>query len=99
MSKLKKCPFCGNSGELKLERTTMASGEYEYTDSVYIVRCVICFASASRVAVETLGQFTKHTVQDFRDNPALRARVEDEYAGYLKEKRYQARENWNRRVK
>lgn len=93
----KQCPFCRAKGELKEENTRVGYGDYESNVSCFVVECLGCGAKAQWFAIKTLCDFTTHTVEDFRNNPILRAEVEDQYETYLKELKEKAIMAWEKR--
>lgn len=94
---LKPCPFCGGEAELKKEHITVGDGSYRQYQDYHKVQCNTCLAQAERIRQQPLCNMTEHTVQDFRNNPALRAKVEDEYEEYCNKVRLKAVEAWNKR--
>ncbi len=94
---IKPCPFCGAKGELK-EGSTPSSGDGYYMGQDYfIIECVGCGARSGDVNYDFLRDFTDYTVNDFRKNPVLRAKVDDEYLEYKEEKRVETVSLWNNR--
>lgn len=94
---LKPCAFCGGSGILEAETVSAGYGEYQHSDLYHVVKCAYCKASGRRYHQQHLINFTTYTVADFRNNPMLRAKVEDEYEAYCEQTKQLAIESWNRR--
>lgn len=99
MDELKPCPFCGGEGDLVLRRERVGYGGYEKTLEFHVVKCVNCESSGKEFRQDPLCDYTSYTVQDFRDNPVLRAKVEDEYEDYIKQAKELAIQAWNTRSK
>jgi hypothetical protein len=95
------CPFCG--GEAKLEHDT----SYGYSDpdgyrigeknTVY-VKCINCGAMSCETDVKWLKDFAPHTVDQYRKDPILRAKTEEEYEKYKAEIDASAVSDWNSRA-
>lgn len=95
---LKPCPFCGGDAEHQRDRVRSGYGEYESEENYHAVKCKKCGASSKRVHQKHLIEFTKYTVRDFRENPILRAKVEDDYDAYCQQSEQLAVEAWNCRT-
>lgn len=93
---LKPCPFCGGDAEI-ITHNDNRTNEYFKSQDFLIGQCCQCGARSAKVHKKFLRDFTEHTVQDFRENPALRARVEEKYEVYEAEKMREATEAWNTR--
>ena len=79
LSDLLCCPHCNGNAELKSKNERVGYDEYmRYIDSFYVA-CSECGARTADFRKKTFAETTEYTVQDFRENPALRAKVEDEY--------------------
>jgi len=94
---LSLCPFCGGEAEFLERITKVDCGDIIY-NTYYFVKCKVCGACGTKIYRKPLCDFTKHTVADFRENPALRARVEDEYEVFVESLKNQAAEAWEKRV-
>ncbi len=99
MNDLLFCPFCSGEPELIERQERSGYGEYERTLTFHVVRCKKCKAKATEYEQKALIDFTRHTVQDFRNNPVLRAKVEDDYAAYIQQTKKLAVSAWNTRAK
>ena len=95
---LEPCPFCGGDAELQQDLERSGYDEYERQERYYVVRCKKCDASSKRFHQKHLIDFTKYTVKDFRENPILRAKVEDDYDAYCKQSNRLAIDAWNCRA-
>mgnify|MGYP006977568710 CR=1 FL=1 len=73
-------------------------GDYERMVYSIIVECSGCHAKAADLIIMPLCDFTNYTVSDFRNNPILRARIEDSYAKYITDLEESVIALWNRRV-
>lgn len=92
------CPFCGSNAELKSKTERFGYGEYmRYIDSFYVA-CTQCGARTKDFDKKPFNQMTDYTVQDFRNNPALRAKAEDEYELYCRQLEQETIEAWNKRT-
>ena len=91
------CPFCGGKAELLEQRSRTGYGEYERNDIYLGVQCLKCGSVGSRIHQKSLAELTVYTVGDFRGNPALRAKVEDEYEAYKEQTKDLATQAWNNR--
>ena len=90
------CPFCASEKvELGEDSVRYGYGSYERFDTFYAVRCKDCGAKGKAFYQKPLRSFTEYTVQDFRDNPILRAKVEDEYSEYIDDMKLDAVKAWN----
>lgn len=94
---LKRCPFCGGEPDLILRRERMGYGDYERALEFHVVRCLNCGALGKEFKQQALIDYTSHTVQDFRNNPILRAKVKDEYEKYISQTKELAIKAWNTR--
>lgn len=95
---LKPCPFCDGEAVLIDEPVRSGYGEYEQTHTHRYVTCAKCHARGPAFVIKHLVEMTTHTVSDFRYNPVLRAKVENEYDAYVKQTAELAVEAWNRRA-
>jgi hypothetical protein len=95
---LEACPFCGGDAEYRKENVRSGYGEYEYNETYHTIRCKKCGSSSKRVHQKHLIDFTKYTVRDFRENPILRAKVEDDYDAYCEQSKQLAVDAWNLRT-
>lgn len=93
---MKFCPFC--SGEPKFCERRWVNQNQGYGDQEYYeVECTICGAIGPTVPYKYFNEFSKHTVEDFRRDNALRSRIEEQYEVYKTEMAAKAKEGWNRR--
>lgn len=91
------CPFCASPVLLKTERWDNPNGsEYGSGNTVY-VECR-CGARGPSFELPHMSGFTKHTVQEFRDNPSLRAAEEERYSLHTASVERKAIEAWNCRT-
>jgi len=95
---LEACPFCGGEAEYQKENVRSGYGEYERNETYHTIRCKKCGSSSKRVHQKHLIDFTKYTVSDFRQNPILRAKVEDDYDAYCEQSKQLAVDAWNCRA-
>ena len=95
---LEACPFCGGEAEYQKENVRSGYGEYERDETYHTIRCKKCGSSSKRVHQKHLIDFTKYTVSDFRQNPILRAKVEDDYDAYCEQSKQLAVGAWNCRA-
>ena len=98
LQNIKECPFCGGNAELDKDMVRSGYGEYEIRETYHSVKCKKCNASSKRIHQKHLIDFTKYTVRDFRENPILRAKVEDDYKAYCEQSKQLALEAWNFRA-
>lgn len=96
--KLKSCPFCGGQAKLVTSNVQSGYGGYGSNEIYHAVVCANCESRSKGYHQKHLISFTSHTVSDFRNNPILRAKVEDEYAVYCKQVIERATEAWNKRI-
>ncbi len=94
---LKPCPFCGGKPELIQHGERFGYGSYEQTRKYWIVKCKNCTSSGKGYEQKPLCDYTNHTVDEFRDNPILRAKVEDDYDAYIEQTKHMAMSAWNQR--
>lgn len=92
------CPFCGGEGEYAEIRERIGYGSYERTETYHRVVCRKCGSHGRQLHQRCLADYTNYTVGDFRNDPALRARVEDEYDLYIADIKEIAIEAWNTRA-
>jgi hypothetical protein len=92
------CPFCGGEAQAVVEQVRSGYGEYETANTYHSVKCTLCNSKGREYPQKPLVDFTKYTVADFRNNPILRAKVEDEYEAYCQQCKHQAIEAWSTRV-
>ena len=92
------CPFCGGDAELVICRNRTGYGEYERTETYHAVKCKKCGSTGKQYHEKALIDFTKYTVLDFRSNPILRAKVEDDYEAYQQQTKELAVAAWQRRA-
>ena len=94
---LKPCPFCSGKAEVFIDEWFNSNPGYS-GGKAKRVRCVDCGAVGKWVHVDFFNMFSKHTVDDFRHNNALRASEEDRYEEYVKLRELEAIESWNTRI-
>jgi hypothetical protein len=94
---LLNCPFCGGEAEYATENVRSGYGEYESIEKYHVVQCKACHSNGRRYHQKHLVQLTSHTVADFRNNPLLRAKVEDEYDAYCQQTKQLSIDAWNNR--
>ena len=80
------CPFCASDNTEIHEN---------HRDNVVYVECGSCGSSGKRFYYKPLVSFTYYTIDDFRNNPILRAQVEEEYFEYKKSIELEAVKAWN----
>ena len=97
-NQLKPCPFCGGNAILETQCNRSGYGEYESTEKYHVVCCEKCKAQGKRIHQQHLINFTKYTVRDFRENPILRAKVEDDYDSYCDQTKQLAIDSWEQRA-
>ena len=95
---LEPCPFCGGEAEQHQDLVRSGYGEYERQERYHVVNCKKCGASSKPFHQKHLIDFTKYTVRDFRENPILRAKVEDDYDAYCEQSKQLAVDAWNCRA-
>ena len=99
MNIFKPCPFCG-SNNIELKEGSWKSNDYMCSGYDYFyVKCLSCGAKSNDHVKKYLREFTDHTVEDFRNNPLLYAKVEDEYEKYIEELKEIVIKSWNKRIK
>jgi len=98
MSKIKNCPFCNSKAKLNRLLSKVGHGEYERMVASVIVECEKCHSKSAEVMIMPLCDFTERTVSDFRNNPILQAKVEDEYEKYKDVRKEEALRLWNNRA-
>ena len=96
-TEIKKCPFCEGEGVLKKKTAENPNEGYSGTD-FFVVECSTCRATGKHIVIKYMREFNDFTVEDYRKDPALRAREEDKYETYLKEHGEKAIAKWNTRV-
>jgi hypothetical protein len=92
------CPFCGGAPHPIEIGKRLGYGEYESHVTFLAITCGLCLASSSHIVKPTMHKFTEYTVQDFRQNPALRAKEEDGLESKINEVKKEMAEQWNRRA-
>jgi hypothetical protein len=97
MNNLKPCPFCGGEPKHEIEQVRIGYSEYEHVENYHVVKCANCSSNGPRCHQKHLAEFTAYTVADFRNNPILRAKVEEDYENYCREIKRHAISAWNRR--
>lgn len=95
---LEACPFCGGEAEYQKDSVRSGYGEYESHETYHAIKCKKCGSSSKRIHQKHLIDFTKYTVRDFRENPILRAKVEDDYDAYCEQSKQLAIDAWNCRA-
>lgn len=93
---LKPCPFCG--GEAKYSFYSDVFDGWGTPFDRHKIICKKCGAEGPTVSHEQLSDFTNYTVKDFRNNPILRAKIEDEFEEFKESKKQEVIEAWNKRV-
>ena len=97
LAQLEACPFCGS--DAKMEDSLERGDPGWSTDKVeHFVECMSCRARGPKFHQKYLAEFTDHTVAEFRADPILRAKVEDDYAAYVEQVKARAVAAWNRRT-
>jgi len=98
LSDLLCCPHCNGNAELKSKNERVGYDEYMRYIDLFYVACSECGARTADFRKKTFAETTEYTVQDFRENPALRAKVEDEYTIYCKQLEQETISAWNKRA-
>lgn len=91
---IKNCPFCGSEACLEEELYHHYSSSY----TTFVVSCLDCKARTKDIFKTSMIDFTKHSVDDFRKNPSLRAKEDDRLDLVNEEKKLIAVEMWNKRT-
>lgn len=94
---LKCCPFCGGEAALQTESWTNPNGHEWGSGRTTYVRCSRCKAQGGHVSIDNFNMFSKHTVQDFRENNLLRAIEDERYKNYVIEQQATALQLWSNR--
>lgn len=92
------CPHCNGDAELKSKNERVGYEEYMRYVDLFYVACLGCGARTADFIKKSLADTTEYTVQDFRENPTLRAKVEDEYTLYCKQLEQESIDSWNKRA-
>ena len=93
----KKCPFCEGTGKVfKIIKEALPGGYY-HGESFYCVECSKCSARSKPIKIEFFCNLYDATVEDYRNNNALRAKHEDEYDKYIEGQKQEAIKMWNKR--
>jgi len=95
---LKNCPFCGGEAELKVTDVSGGSDGYFSGWPERTVICMGCKSKGRSISFNHYNKFTTYSVQEFRNNPSLRASEDDRYEAYVKKHEAMAIECWNRRI-
>ena len=90
---LRKCPFCGAKPELR-EYREYGSGEYRGRLDVAVL-CPKCYARGPFINMRFFRDLSEYSVEDFRENPSLRAKEDDAYAEYTRQIHEFAQNLWN----
>ena len=80
---LRPCPFCGSPVALE-EFKEYGSGEYRGRLDVAVL-CRVCWARGPFVNMRFFRELSKYSVEDFRENPSLRAKEDDAYEEYRRQ--------------
>jgi len=94
---LKPCPFCGAKAVHDITLDRGSSDGYVLSSDSHCIICVKCHAQSAKLRQAPLCEFAPHTVAQYRANPILRARVEDEYEQYIEKLRRDVAQLWNTR--
>jgi len=97
MSELKPCLHCETEGVIKERDERVGYNEYQDTYHYCFVECANCGCRSKEFRIKPLIETTDYTVADFRQNPVLRAKVEDEYDDYVQQVKQAAMDSWNTR--
>jgi hypothetical protein len=95
---LKPCPFCGGEAEQIETVLYFGSGDYANSEEKQLCKCKACGTEGKMFHQKYLSEFTNYSVEDFRNNPLLRAKVEEEYESYVNSIKQQAITFWNKRT-
>lgn len=93
---LKSCPFCNGEAELRVV-SIHSTDPYYHPDDGHEVRCRRCGARSAKVTYMKFNRFSPYSVEDFKNNNALRAREEQRYELYVDGKKYETAQAWNER--
>lgn len=74
MSEHKNCPFCGGKPEVK--SITYRGNDYNPYIEVVTIKCTSCETQIKEMNKPVFRDCSNYKVQDFRDNPNLRAEVQ-----------------------
>lgn len=90
------CPFCEGMGSI-VEREDK-NINIDYGDFPYvIVICANCGSTGKKITIKYFNEFSKYTVEEFRNSNLLRANEALRYKEYLDDKKREAIEAWNMR--
>ena len=98
MSKIKRCPFCGGNAECKVADNNGSLDGYYSGFPAFRVECTKCGSSGELVAYTWFRDSFKEGVIEYRRNPSLRAKREDEYEDMQRKNMAKSIEKWNSRV-
>lgn len=98
MSELKPCPFCGGDAE-RTEWRERGAYDGHYSPQTFIrIRCTVCGAKSGDGVKQNMIDITEYKVEDFRNNPALRAAEEDRLAVVVRDSSKAVDDLWNARI-
>lgn len=96
-NEIKPCPFCGGEGKCKVTDKSGSGDGYYFGYPAFTVVCNNCWAKGSEHKYKHFSECYEETVEDYRNNPALRARHEDGYAIIRENAKKEAIWHWNTR--
>lgn len=96
---IKPCPFCGGHSQVLSTDSLGSDDGYCSGTPSYNVICSICGSRGQTVYYKWFRDTFSETVNDFRRNPSLRAKRDDEYEDIRNAKKLEAVKFWNRRTK
>jgi len=97
LNDIKECPFCRGDSVLNEETLRQGYDEYMTTQKYCFVECCSCGARSRAMKKPCLSDFTNYTVQDFRDNPILRVKEEENHELLIKSIEADTISYWNKR--
>jgi ribosomal protein L37E len=94
---LNTCPFCGGKASHEEDYDKGSGDGYVLPFNRHCVRCKQCGAQSYAIRQKPLCEFSNHTVSDYRGNPILQARIQDEYEKYIEMLKQDVTKLWNQR--
>jgi C4-type Zn-finger protein len=91
------CPFCNREASLETKSERLGYDDFNRFVELLYVECSDCGSRTKDFRVKQLTEMSKYTVQDFRDDPTLRPKVQKDHAIYLEQLVQEVTRAWNRR--
>ena len=91
------CPFCNREASLKSRTESVGYDDHMRFVELLYVECFGCGSRTKDFRIKGFDEMSEYTVQDFRDDPTLRSKVQKNHTIYLEQLKQEVVCAWNMR--